>query len=186
MIIQLVTRLHDRVFVLVQTVAGDWFMGLAARLAFSSVLMMFFIHFAGTKVGDGFPGILQASLGAYAQIVPPIAEAAGYDPNQIAFIPWGLIVHLGAYTEFLLPVLILVGLFTRAASVAMLGFIAVMTFVDIQFHGVGAEAIGSFFDRFHNSAISDQRLLWIVPLSYLVLHGGGLLSLDHALRGFRR
>ena len=185
MITQLISKSHDHFFGMLSTIAGDWFMGLAARLTFSSVLMMFFIHSAGTKVGDGFPGIFLADIGAYAQIVPPVAEAVNYDVSQISFIPWGLIVHLGTYTEFLLPLMILLGLFTRAASAAMIGFIAVMTFVDIQFHGIGAETIGSFFDRFHNSAISDQRLLWILPLIYLVLHGGGRLSLDQLLSRHR-
>lgn len=186
MIFQLVTRAHDRVFGSLSTLAGDWLMGLVARLAFSSVLLVFFIHSAGTKVGDGFPGIFFAEIGAYAQIVPPIAEGASYDPGQIAFIPWGLMVHLGTYAEFLLPLMILLGLFTRAASAAMIGFIAVMTYVDIQFHGVGPETIGGFFDRFHNAAISDQRLLWVVPLIYLVLNGAGKVSLDTLLVRYRR
>lgn len=184
-IVKYITRLQDRVFGLLNALAGDWFMGLAARLVFSSVLMVFFLHSAGTKVGDGFPGFLIADVGAYAQIIPPIAEAVTYDVSRISFIPWGLIVHLGTYTEFLLPVMILIGLFTRAASAAMIGFIAVMTFVDIQFHGVGPETIGSFFDRFHNAAIADQRLLWILPLIYLVLHGGGPVSVDRLIRRFR-
>ena len=64
-------------------------------------------------------------------MLPSIAEAAGYDASKIAFFPWGIIVFMGTYAEFILPTLILVGLFTRLASVGMIGFIAVMTLVDV-------------------------------------------------------
>ncbi|MEQ8665666.1 MAG: DoxX family protein [Rhodospirillales bacterium] len=186
MIIRLVIRTHDLVFNTLTRFAGDWFLGLAARLVLSSVLLVFFLRSAATKVGDGFPGILVPEIGAYAQIVPSVAESVSYDVSQIAFIPWGLIVHLGTYAEVLLPLMILFGLFTRAASMAMIAFIAVMTFVDIQFHGVSAEAVGAFFDRTHDSPITDQRLLWAFPLAYLMIRGGGRLSLDAVLRQYMR
>ena len=185
MIIAKLETLHDKLFMALSRAAGDWFMGLATRLAFSSVLMVFFWNSASTKLGSGFPGVLMAKIGAYAQILPPIAEAAGYDPSKIAFLPWGLIVHVAAYAEFLIPLLILAGLFTRLSAVAMIGFIAVMTIVDIHFHGIGDKAVGAFFDRTHDSVVSDQRLLWLVPLIYLVLYGGGRLSLDALLRRLR-
>jgi putative oxidoreductase len=56
-----------------------------------------------------------------------------------------------------------------------------MTYVDITAHKVGAETIGTFFDRVNNSAIADQRLLWLVPLVYLMLKGAGAISLDRLL-----
>jgi len=183
-IIQKLETYYAATFDTLQRLAGHWFMGLAARFVFASVLLVFFVNSAATKVGSGFPGVLVATGGAYAQVLPPIAEAAQYDTDQIAFIPWGLIVHLGTYAEFLIPVLILIGLFTRAASLAMIGFIAVMSFVDIRFHGVDAKTIGALFDRVQDSAISDQRLLWILPLIYLALHGAGTFSCDRLLRRF--
>lgn len=186
MLIQKLETLHDKLFDTLGGIADGWFMGLAARLAFSSVLLGYFWNSAATKLGSGIPGILQAQVGAYAQILPPIAEAAGYDPSKIAFLPWGLVVHLGAYAEFLVPLMILVGLFTRLSSLAMIGFIVVMTFVDIQFHGLDAKAIGMPFDRVQDSIVSDQRLLWVLPLLYLALNGGGSLSLDRLLGRLRR
>ena len=165
-------------FKALEHLTNGWFLGLAARLSFASVLMMYFLNSAATKVGSGFPGMLIPTSGAYAQMLPPIAEQAGYNADKIAFIPWGLIVYFGTYSEFLLPVLILVGLFTRLSSLAMIGFIAVMTYVDIAFHGSDAKTIGAFFDRFQDAAIADQRLLWCIPLIYLVLKGPGVLSLD--------
>ena len=179
---RLAQHFHDLIFSALNRLAGTWFLGLASRLVFSSVLLMYFINSVRTKVGNGFPDVLIPGSGAYMQILPAIAEAHDYDTDAIAFLPYGLIVHLGTYAEFLLPVMILIGLFTRAASLGMLGFIAVMTYVDIQFHGVGAETIGAFFDRVQDSAISDQRLLWALPLVYLILQGPGLISLDHLFR----
>ena len=173
--------LHDRAFGWIERQLEPWFLGLSARLIFSSVLMVYFLNSALTKLGDGPLGLFSPSIGAYAQIVPPIAEAAGYDVNQIAFMPWGLIVLAGTLAEFILPILIFIGLATRLAALAFIGFIAVMTFVDIHFHAVGAETIGQLFDSVHNSAILDQRLLWLMPLLLLITKGPGILSVDYLL-----
>ena len=173
--------LYNGFFSFIEKMTGDWFLGLAARLVFSSVLLAYFFNSGLTKIGSGFPGIFMASDGAYAQILPSIAESVGYDTSQIAFIPYGLIVHLGTYAEFVFPVLILVGLLTRFAALAMIGFISVMTYVDIAFHGLGAKAIGMPFDRIHDSVVWDQRLLWIFPLVYLVVRGAGQFSIDGLL-----
>jgi putative oxidoreductase len=56
-----------------------------------------------------------------------------------------------------------------------------MSFVDIVFHKVDHTAIGMFFDSIPDSIILDQRLLWMLPLFYLILHGGGRISLDYWL-----
>ncbi|SFO43852.1 putative oxidoreductase [Cohaesibacter marisflavi] len=178
--------LHDRQFGWLERKLEPWFLGLSARLIFSSVLLFYFLNSALTKLGDGPLGLFSPSIGAYAQIVPPIVEAAGYDSSQIAFLPWGLIVLAGTLAEFILPILILIGLATRVTAIAFIGFIAVMTFVDIQFHGVEAETIGHLFDSVHNSAILDQRLLWLMPLLLLIIKGPGTVSVDHFLARWRR
>ncbi len=172
--------MHDTAFGTLARVAQGWFLGLAARLVFSSVTMVFFLNAAKTKVGSGFPDILIPQIGAYAQILPPVAEAAGYNPENIAFF-WKVVVLAGTYAEFLLPVLILVGLFTRLASVAMIGFIAVMSVVDVWFHQLDAASIGAMFDRLPTALIFDQRLLWVFPLVYLAIKGAGRLSIDGLL-----
>lgn len=171
-------RIHDGLFNTLEQALGPWFLPLVARLVFSSVLLMFFINSGLTKVGTGFPDFLIPSAGAYAQILPSIMESAGYDVDQIALFPWKLIVFAGTYAEFLLPVMLLLGVFTRLTSVGLIGFIVVMSFVDIQFHGLEPESIGAMFDRIHNSVIFDQRLLWIFPLIYLAIKGGGPISVD--------
>ena len=140
--------------------------------------MGYYWNAALTKL-DGGPFTL--SFGAYAQIVPPVVEAAGYDPSQIAW-PWTLLVYAGTYAEFILPLLVVVGLFGRLAALGMTGFIAVQSYVDAAFHGVAGADLGAWFDRFPDALLLDQRLLWAFPLVYLVIRGPGLLSADAFLR----
>lgn len=180
-IVTLTRGLHDRVFGLLESLAGAWFLGLAARLVFSSVLLAFFVNSAMTKLGSGFPDMFIPAVGAYAQIVPAVAEAAGYDPSKIALFPWKAMVLAGSYAEFLLPIMLLIGLFTRFTALSLIGFICVMSFVDVQFHGLDAKSIGMVFDRMPDSIIADQRLLWIFPLIYLALKGSGPVSIDGLL-----
>lgn len=184
-IVKLVIGLHDRVFAFIEGLAGGWFLGLAARVVFSSVLMVFFLNSVATKVGSGVPDMFIPQIGAYAQILPSIAEAAGYDVSAIALFPWKIIVLAGTYAEFVLPIMLLLGVFTRLTSVSLIGFIVVMSIVDIQFHGLDVASIGAMFDRVHDSVIADQRLLWIFPLIYLAIKGGGPISLDTILAKMR-
>ncbi len=177
-LIRFVTRLHDAVFGGVERALGAWFPGLAARLVFASVLYFYFLSSAKTKIGEGLAGFLTVSDGAYFQIVSPIVERYDFDPSQVPFFPWGLIVHLGTYAEFVLPALIVVGLLTRVAALGMIVFIAVQSYVDITVHGLEDKAIGAMFDRFPDAVIADQRLMWVFPLAYLVIRGAGAVSLD--------
>ncbi|OKL44014.1 DoxX family protein [Pseudovibrio exalbescens] len=171
-------RLYVAVFGVVERLAGDWFLGLVARLVFASVLLLYFWKSALTKIGAGYAGFLEPTAGVYAQILPQVTEQAGYDISQIAFFPYGLIVLLGTWAEFALPALIVVGLFTRVASLGMIGFLAVMTYVDITGHHVDPGTIGGFFDNAPGSQIADQRVMWTFPLLYLVVRGPGAVSLD--------
>ena len=168
-------RLYTATFGFIQRITEDWLLGLGARLVFASVLFMYYLNSALTKVGSGFPGWFVVKDNTYAQMFPKLYENAGFDASQIAFVPYGLIAYAGTYAEFVLPVLIVLGLFTRAAAAGMIGFIAVQTFVDITGHGA---EIGKFFDRVQDAAIADQRLLWVFPLVYLLLRGPGVISLD--------
>ncbi len=177
-IVNSIKGMHDAFFRTLETLAGDWFLGLAARLVFSSVLLVFFVNSAMTKVGSGFPDMFIPAVGAYAQIIPHIAEAAGYDPSQIAVFPWKLIVLAGTYAEFILPIMLLIGLFTRFTALALIGFIVVMSIVDVTLHNLDPKSVGFVFDRMQDAIIADQRLLWIFPLIYLVLRGAGPLSAD--------
>ncbi|MBO6949671.1 MAG: DoxX family protein [Rhodospirillales bacterium] len=180
-IVSSIKQAHDSVFATLENITGDWFLGLAARLVFSSVLLVFFVNSAMTKVGSGFPDMFIPSVGAYAQIVPHVAEAAGYDPSQIAVFPWKLIVLAGTYAEFALPIMLLIGLFTRFTALSLIGFIVVMSVVDVTLHNLDPKSVGFVFDRAQDAIIADQRLLWVFPLVYLVLKGAGPVSVDGVL-----
>lgn len=171
-----VARAAERAF-------DGWFPGLLARLTFAAVLFGYYWNAALTKIGAGPLGFLEITDGAYMQILPSVMEANGYDSSALAFLPWGLIVTVGTYAEFLLPVLIVAGLLARPAALGMLVFVAVQTYVDIAFHAAGAETVGALFDRLPSAPIADQRALWAFLLMTLVVRGGGALSLDALLKG---
>lgn len=175
-------RLHNAVFGAIQRLTEAWLIATLARLIFAAVLFMFFWRSAMTKIGDGFLG-LQPSLGAYVQILPKQMEASGFDPSTFGAMEHA-IVYAGTYGEIILPVLVVIGLFTRIASLGMIAFIAVMSITDITGHAVDAATIGAFFDGDPSSKILDQRTLWAFLLLTLVIKGPGPLSLD-ALFGRR-
>ena len=135
-IISLITALHERVFGTLERLTGGWFLGLFARFVFAAVLWGYFLNSAGTKVGDGLTGFFMIAPGAYYQIALPAVEAAGGDVDHFAFLPCLLIVTLGTYAEFVLPLLLVIGLFTRVAALGMIIFIGVQTLVDITVHMV--------------------------------------------------
>jgi len=181
-----IRALHDQAFGAVERHFGPWLPGLFARLVFAAVLLAYFLNSAMTKIGPGALGFLTVTDSAYFQILPPVVEAHGFDVSQVPFLPWGLVVHLGTYAEIVLPVLIVVGLFTRLAALGMIGFVVVQSFVDIAFHHADDKTIGALFDRLPDSAILDQRALWMVLLVYLVVRGAGAVSLDRLLAGADR
>ena len=160
-----------------ETALDGWLLGILARLVFLAVLVPYYLNSALTK----FSGPFSIADGAYYQIALPAVDAAGGDISAVSFFPWGLMVFLGSYGEIILPLLIVAGLFTRIAALGMIGFIAVQTLTDILVHNVDATTIGALFDRFPDSVILDQRLLWTFPLAYLAVKGAGLLSLDKLL-----
>ncbi|MEZ5778127.1 MAG: DoxX family protein [Paracoccaceae bacterium] len=153
---------------------------LLARLIFAGVLLFYFWNSARTKIGDGITGFFRPSDGAYIQIFPKVVEAAGYDTSQLGAFHW-MVVLAGTWAEFLLPLLIVIGLFTRLAALGMIGFIKVQSLTDIYGHGVGGDDLGRWFDAASGALIYDQRSLWIVLLLTLVFLGGGALSLDRLL-----
>jgi putative oxidoreductase len=172
--------LYDRAVIAVEQRLDTWFLGFAARLVFAAVLLPHYLNSALTK----FDGIFSISDSAYYQIALPAVDAAGGDVSAVSFLPWGLMVMFGSYGEAILPLLVVAGLFTRIAALGMIGFILVQSLTDILVHKVDAATIGALFDRFPDSIILDQRLLWIFPLLYLAIKGAGLLSLDKILSVF--
>ncbi len=152
----------------------------AARLAFAAVLFMYFWASGLTKLGDGIAGLWTPALGAYAQIFPRALEAAGYDVSQLGL--WHrVVVMAGTWAEFILPVLFVLGLFTRLAALGLIGFVVVQSATDILGHGATGATLGMWFDRDSASLILDQRTLWMLLLAVPLALGGGPLSLDRLL-----
>lgn len=160
--------------------AGDWLLPSLARFAFAATLVGYFWASALTKLGDGIFGFLRPALGAYAQIFPHAFEAVGYDLSKLGLFHWA-VATAGMWAEFILPLLIVLGLLTRPAALGMIGFVVVQSLTDIFGHGVDASTIGTWFDRAPDSVILDQRLFWVVLLITLVLKGGGPISLDRVI-----
>lgn len=172
-LIDLLRRIHDGVFDTAERATDGWFLGLFSRLIVAATLYVYYLNSAMTKVGDGFGGFFQVSDGAYIQIAGKAFETAGYDTSALPFTTH-LMVFAGTYGEFILPILVILGLFARIGSVGMIVFIAVQTYVDVTGHGV---ELGTFFNG-QPAEIIDQRLFWIFPLLYVALKGPGLVSLD--------
>lgn len=169
--------LHNAVFDRLDRLAGAWLLPSLSRLVFAGVLLMYFWASALTKVGDGLLGIFRPSAGAYVQMFPKAMEAVSYDISQLGF-SYYLIALFGTWAEFVLPLMIVLGLLTRLASIGMIGFVIVQSATDIVAHGADAATIGAWFDTTSDALIVDQRAFWILVLVTLVVKGGGPLALD--------
>ena len=165
-------RAYDGIFTRIEN--ATWILPTLARLIFAGVFLVYFWNSATTKVGDN---IFMPSLGAYAQIFPKATEAVGYDISQLSLLHT-LIVIAGTVAEFVLPLLIVIGLLTRLAAIGMIGFVAVQSYVDVTGHGLGQSDIGSWFDAVPTAVILDQRALWAFLLVVLIVRGPGPLSID--------
>lgn len=173
-----IADLYDRITYRLD--AADWWLPTLARLLFAAVLLMYFIKSGMTKLGDGISGLWTPSTGAYAQIYPKAFEAVGYDASAMTAFQKAVVLS-GTLAEFILPALIVLGLFTRFAAAGMIIFVVVQSLTDWVGHGA-TEALGAWFDRFPDGAILDQRSLWIFLLLVLVFKGPGPLSFDRLLR----
>lgn len=162
---------------------ADWLLPTLARFLFAAILLMYFWVSGLTKLGEGFGRIFSPSTGAYVQIFPRMMEAFGYDTDQFTIVH-KLFVLAGTWAEFILPALIVLGLFTRLAALGMIGFVALQSLTDLYGHNgwYDSKVLGAWFDRFPDGIIMDQRAFWIFPLLVLVIKGAGPLSFDRALR----
>jgi putative oxidoreductase len=99
-------------------------------------------------------GLLTVNDSAYALFA---------DEYQVPLIPSDAAAHLATYAEHLFPLLLILGLFTRASALALLG----MTLVIQLFVYPGAWSV---------------HLSWAAVLLFLVARGGGAWSLDRLLK----
>jgi putative oxidoreductase len=118
---------------------------LMARLGIAGV---FFLS-GRTKVD----GLLTVSESAYALF---------RDEYRVPLLAPEVAAHLATYAEHLLPLLLVLGLFTRAAAAGLLGMTAVIQF-------------------FVYPDAWPTHLTWAACLLYLVGRGPGALSVDRTL-----
>ncbi|MGB7286365.1 MAG: DoxX family protein [Salaquimonas sp.] len=181
-----IKKLHDAVFGIIEKLANGWLISTLARLTFLAVLFGYFWNSGKTKIGEGLFGIFNIQDGAYFQILGEAGMLA-YEFDT-ANIPWHLdaVVFVGTISEFLLPLLIVIGLFTRIAAAGMAIFVIVQSYVDIYVHQVDAGTIGQLFDREATSLVMDQRALWMFLFIVLIVKGAGYLSVDRLLANWWR
>jgi len=174
--------LYDR-FTYTLNASSNAILPVLARFVFAATLLIYFWNSGGTK-WEGTP--FSPSLGGYAQIFPKGMEAVGYDISQFGTFHWAVVVS-GTLAEYILPLLIVIGLFTRFAALGMIGFVVVQSLTDLYGHGgiEHVETLGKWFDRLPDGAILDQRAFWMIALVTLVLKGAGPLSADRFLANKR-
>lgn len=171
--------LHDAVFSRIERLSPVVLPTLA-RLIFAATLLVYYVHAGLQKFGNGIGGLFNPSASAYVTIFPRAFEAVGYDASQLGIFHH-LVALAGTWAEVVLPVLVVLGLFTRVAALGMIGVVLVQSWVDVVGHGLGPADIGAWFDRLPSAVILDQRAFWVFLLLYLVFRGAGPLSLDRAL-----
>jgi putative oxidoreductase len=179
--IRTLLKAHDTLFARLEGLTASWLPETLSRFAFAAVLLVYYWNSGLLKLGDGLLGILRPSVGAYAQIFPRTMEAVSYNVEALGIWHW-VVVTAGTWAEFLLPLLIVIGLFTRLAALGMIGFIALQSLTDLFGHGGidQAATLGAWFDRLPDGVILDQRLFWVTILAVLVVRGAGPLSVDRA------
>jgi len=173
---QTLTRLHARLVDTLDATLSPILLPTLARFLFVASLFGYYWQSGLTKTGDGLLGLFRLDAGAYIQILPRVFDAVGYDPSALGPVARATVLF-GTWAEFILPVLLLIGLYTRLAALAMAGFVVVQTWVDVMGHGA---ALGAWFDR-HADGLIDTRGFWLFPLIVLVLKGAGPVSVDALL-----
>lgn len=172
------TRLVARIIYFIEDDFAPLVMPLLARLVFAAIFLRYFWQSALTKAGADFSGLYAPSFNAFAQMFPKAAEAASYDITKATAFQKAVILA-GTWAEFVLPVLIVIGLLTRPAALGMIVFVVVMTLTDLYGHNVIADpsTVGGFFDAQPNGLL-DQRALWIMLLLIPLVRGAGPVSID--------
>ncbi len=172
--------LQERLFAPLTRIEG--LLPFLARFLFAATLFMWFMNSGLTKLGEGFFGFLSPSVGAYISILPQAFDAAGYDPAGLSLFQKAVVLF-GTWGEFVLPVLVVLGLFARASALGMIGFIIVLSLTDLIGHNKweDVQVYGAWFDGNPTSQITDVRVYWIFAMLVIVFKGAGWLSLDGLL-----
>ena len=87
--------------------------------------------------------------------------------HPVPFLPPKLAAIVATAGELILPVLLVLGLFSRVPAIGMLIMAAVIEFIAAR-TPQGVE----------NGISNPQHILWMLLLAYLFIRGGGPLSID--------
>ncbi|HMS22084.1 MAG TPA: DoxX family protein [Sphingorhabdus sp.] len=152
--LQTLTRPYDQFVQLISSRIPEAIMLLFVRVALAGI----FWRSGRTKVEEGsWLSVSDSTLTLFSE-----------DPfNKVPLLPSDFAAHLTTYAELALPILLVLGLFTRMTAFALLG----MTLV-IQ--------IFVFPDAWW-----PVHSLWVALAFVLIVRGGGGLSVDALLTGRR-
>lgn len=152
--LQTLTRPYDRFVAIASSRIPETLMLLFVRVTLAGI----FWRSGRTKVEEG--SLLTVSENTIYQF--------GEDPfNKVPLLSSEFAAHLTTYVEHALPILLVLGLFTRLSSLALLGMtLVVQIFVFPE-------------------AWWQVHSLWVALALILIVRGGGGLSIDALLKGRR-
>ena len=134
---------------------------LAQILARVSIAIVFWRSFL-TKVNSDAEGFVGKWLNW--EINPTVYFLFEHE-YKVPILPHQFAAHMATYAEWLLPMLLVIGLGTRFAAIALLGMTAVIQFFVYPAH-------------------YPEHGLWATALVLLILRGPGVISADHFIRKF--
>lgn len=140
--------LYNRLAATLTTLIGHDLLALAARFGIAGVFWL-----SGRTKVEGWLTVSDNAVALFA------------DEYKVPLLSPELAAHLAAYAEHLFPILLVLGLATRASALALLGMTAVIQ-------------IFVYPDAW------PTHLVWATALLYLAGRGAGRVSLD-ALLGMR-
>jgi putative oxidoreductase len=136
----------NRAAQLASTAISHTLLAVTARTAIAAI----FIQSGRTKV----TGLLTITDGTYQLF---------RDEYRLPLVPPEIAAHLSAYAEHFFPLLLIIGLFTRGAALALLGMTTVI-------------------EVFVYPDAWPTHLSWAAPMLYLIGRGAGPWSLDRLLK----
>ncbi|EEF24216.1 conserved hypothetical protein [Ricinus communis] len=136
----------NRAALFASTAISHTLLAVTARAAIAAI----FIQSGRTKV----TGLLTLTDGTYQLF---------REEYRLPLVPPEIAAHMAAYAEHFFPLLLILGLFTRGAALALLGMTAVI-------------------EIFVYPYAWPTHLSWAAPLLYLIGRGAGKWSLDRLLK----
>lgn len=153
--LQSLTRRYDHIVALLSGRVAESIALVFVRLALAGIFWMS----GRTKVEEG--SLLTVSENAIYQF--------SEEPfSNVPLLPSDMAAHLTTYAEHILPILLVLGLFTRLSALALMGMTLVIQFFVFP------------------EAWWQVHILWVALAMVLIMRGGGVLSLDRLLIGRRK